>query len=355
VRTIRGRYYDGRTASVRIVTVLATPGELILRDAGDQALVARWPIVELGVLGDSEHEAVPLLVRANQAERLVIEDADDRLALARDVPEIARLGAPKPAAGLRILKFGGALVAAIALFWGGLETASDAVAPLVPFGLQARLGETVFAQLVGAHPLCTGKDGLRALDGFANRLAVEGDYDHPIAVRVVKGGPVNAFTLPGGILVLYSDLIDLVTDGDELGGVIAHEVGHAVHYHPMQMLARQFGVEQILKTTTGGYSELGTLGSGGQLLLAMRNGRGFEREADATGIRLLERLGLRADGMARFFGQLMKLQPIDPAKVAGILSDHPPTAERIEATRRPATGAPDFAEADWKAVREVCR
>ena len=352
--TIRGRYYDGKTAQAREVTVVATPGEVVLRDAASAALVARWPIVELGVLGDSEHEAVPLLVRRNEEARLAIEDAAQRQALGNAVPEIARLGARRPSAAGRILQFGAGLVVAIALFWAGLQAGGDALAPLVPQALQARLGENVYAGLVGKRPLCEGRAGLAAVNLFAGRLAAQAGYDRPISVRVVKGGPINAFTLPGGIVILYSALIDRAADGNELGGVIAHEIGHAVHYHPIKGLARQYGTEQILKAITGGYSDIGTLGSGGSLLLALRNGRQFEREADSTGVALLEGLGLRADGMSRFFEELLKSEPHDPAAVGGIWSDHPPTAERVAATRRAPIGAPDFTEADWQAIRTMC-
>lgn len=353
--TIRGRYYDGKSAAVRTVTVRATPGELILRDAGDESLIARWPIVELRVLGDAEHEAIPLLVRGNDPARLVIAAPADRGALAAEVPEIARLGAVRPAGLQRILQFGAALAAALVLVWVGVDQGSVALAPLVPYGLQSRLGESIYRQLAGGRELCRGKEGLAALTGFANRLASVAEYDNAIQIRVLHGGPVNAFTLPGGIIVLYSDMIDRMDDANELGGVLAHEIGHAVHYHPMQALARQYGAEQILKAATGGYADLGTLQSGGTLLLAMRNGRAFEREADATGVALLERLGLRADGMARFFEGLLKSEPKDAAATAGILSDHPPTQERIDTTRRPPTGAPDFTEKDWQSIRAICR
>jgi beta-barrel assembly-enhancing protease len=155
-------------------------------------------------------------------------------------------------------------------------------------------------------------------------------------------------------MIMYSDLIRDASDSEEVAGVVAHEIGHTVNYHPIKGLARQFGLELLLQQLTGGYSETGTLGSGGGLLLALRNGRGFEREADATGIRLLEKLGLRADGMSRFFQKLLDHQPADPAKALGIWSDHPPTSERIAATRRTAAGKPAFTPQQWLALREVC-
>ena len=44
----------------------------------------------------------------------------------------------------------------------------------------------------------------------------------------------------------------------------------------------------------------------------------------------------------------------DAAEAAGIWSSHPPTKERIEATKRPATGREPFTPAEWKALRAVC-
>ena len=170
----------------------------------------------------------------------------------------------------------------------------------------------------------------------------------------MKGGPVNAFTLPGGILVFYSDLIDRARDGNEVAGVLAHEMGHVMHYHAIKGLARQYGMDQLLKSMTGGFSDLGTVGQGGSLLLALRNGRSFERDADATGVGLLQKLGLRADGVAGFFEHMLEDQPRDPASAIGIWSSHPPTAERIAANRRPATGKPAFSDAEWTALRAVC-
>ena len=107
---------------------------------------------------------------------------------------------------------------------------------------------------------------------------------------------------------------------------------------------------------SGGYSDLlNTLTSGGNLLLALRNGRAFERDADATGVALLEKLGVRGDGIASFFEQMMEKEPKDMAAAAGVWSSHPPTAERIAATRRPASGKPAISDAQWRALRNVCK
>lgn len=350
------RYYDGETARVHDVSVRATANELVIFGLADASILARWPVGELAVLGDIEHEAVPPVVRRGGEGRLLVEDPALRRELAGLVPQLAPLAAPAPAGGRRIAALGSALVALVGLFWLVVDYGTEYAAPLLPYGLQVNLGEAVFDELTADKELCHGEAGLKALNGLANRLAEAAGYPHEIAVHVVEGGPVNAFTLPGGILVFYSDLIEQAKDSSQVAGVLAHEIGHVVHYHPTKGLVRQYGIDLLTKLVSGGYNDLlGTLGSGGNVLLALRNGRAFEREADTTGVRLLEKLEVRADGISSFFEQMMAREPKDMAAAAGIWSSHPPTAERIEATRRPSTGRPAFSDAEWRAVRNVCR
>ena len=350
----RVRYYDGVTADALDVAVRPSKLELVISRAEGIDVVARWPIGEIKIMGDSEHEAVPPLARGD--ERLMVEDAELRRQISLAVPQLAGLGAAKPSAGGRIAIFGTTFAALLGLFWVGIDFGSEYAAGLVPYPLQARLGNSVMKEIIAGHQTCTNPAGLAAINGLANRLAKAADYGHPVKVTIIRGGPVNAFTLPGGILVVYSDLIDQAKDSSQVAGVVAHEIGHAVHYHPMKGLARQYGVDLMVKLVSGGYSDLlNTLTSGGNLLLALRNGRAFERDADATGVALLEKLGVRADGIASFFEQMMEKEPKDMAAVAGVWSSHPPTAERIAATKRPASGRPAFTDAEWKALRGVCK
>jgi len=353
---VRARFYDGETAEVHEVSVRTTTAELVMFRLADASLVARWPIAELAVLGDAQHEAAPPVVRKGSEARLVIEDPDLRRELAGLVPQLAPLVTAPGSAGRRIAGFGAALVALVGLFWLAVDYGTEYIAPILPYSLQVALGESVFDELTGQKEQCHGEAGLEALNGLANRLAEAAGYPHEITVHVVKGGPVNAYTLPGGILVFYGDLIGQARDSAQVAGVMAHEIGHVVHFHPTKGLLRQYGIDLLTKLVTGGYSDtVSTLASGGNVLLALRNGRAFERQADATGVALLEKLGLRADGVSSFFEQMRETQPTDFAAAAGIWSSHPPTADRIEATRRPATGRPAFTDAEWQAVRDVCK
>lgn len=349
------RYYDGESAGVQEVMLRVTTSELVIYRPADSSIVARWPVADLSVLGDSQHEAVPpVTVRGSEA-RLAIEDLAWRKQLASLVPALKPLALEPVKVAPRLGAYSLAIVALIGLFWSAIEYGTGYAAPLLPYSWQVKLGETVLDQLIADEEECTGKAGLAAINRLANDLAKEAGYKHEVTVHVVKGGPVNAFTLPGSILVFYSDLIDQATS-TQVAGVLAHEIGHVVHYHPTKGLVRAYGIDLLIRLLSGGYSDvLSTFGTGGTALLAMRNGRAFEREADETGVRLLEKGGLRADGVSTFFEQMLKTKPGDAAQEAGIWSSHPPTQERIAATKRPPSGKLPFSTAEWQALKNVCK
>lgn len=354
--TTPARYYDGETAHVLEVGVRPTAGELVIFRPADSSIVARWPVGETAVLGDGSHEGAPPVVRLGGEARLVIEDPEQRRQLAALMPHLGALGEVPAPAGRRIAMLGASLAVLVAAFWGVVDYGTEYAAPWLPHSLQVRLGETVYAELVADKDECHGKRGLAAINELANDLARAAGYPHEVTVHVIEGGPVNAFTLPGGILVFYSDLFEQAKNSSQVAGVLAHEIGHVVHHHPVKGVVRAYGLDLLAKLVSGGYSDfLNSLTSGGNMLLAMRNGRAFEREADATGVALLEKLGLRADGISGFFEQMLEKEPKDAASAAGIWSSHPPTRERVEMTKRPPIGRPAFSTADWKALREVCK
>ncbi|MFO1087245.1 MAG: M48 family metallopeptidase [Reyranellaceae bacterium] len=352
----RARFYDGVTAQVHGADVRTTGTELVIFRRADTFVLARWPIADVFVLGDVEHEGAPAVACKGSDARLVTDDMELRRQLVQLIPTLAKLVTPPAPAGGRVAMFAASMAVLLAAFWFAVDYGSEYAAPLLPNSLQAKLGESVYDEITADKEECHGKAGLAAINGLANRLAKAAGYEHPITVHVVAGGPVNAFTLPGGILVFFSDLIDQAKDGSQVAGVLAHEIGHAVHYHPTKGLVRQFGIDLMLKLASGGVSDVvGALGTGGSLLLALRNGRAFERDADATGVALLEKLQIRADGIASFFEQIMEKESTDMAAAAGIWSSHPPTKERIAATKRPAVGRPAFTDAEWRALRNVCK
>jgi len=147
---------------------------------------------------------------------------------------------------------------------------------------------------------------------------------------LVEDRTPNAFTIPGGKIYIHTGLLEFVHDGDELAGVIAHEIGHAYERHPTKNLSRAYGMQflanLLLQNNQSNVKNV-LVSLSGQGILSKYT-RDDEREADDIGYLLLNRAGFRTDGLLRFLEQLQQIDrgghPIP------FLSTHPPTAERIE-------------------------
>ena len=364
---MQARFYDGVRPVAWPVTVKATAAELTAA-MPDGRVIVRWPTAEVDVASDSEHEPHAILVCARQpGTRLAIEDDTVRQSLAELGGKLARAANRRPRIVPALSGVAAAILATVGAMMFAAEKLPNVVAPWVPHAWQSSLGSSVVAAMTSDMRKCTGVEGQQALQKMVDRLQQVSTYERRIEVTVVQTPIVNAFAVPGGKLIVFYGLIDKASGPEEVAGVIAHEVGHVVHYHSMQALLHAYGFDMILKLVTGGYSsDVSTLGGAGGVLLALRHSREAEREADRTALDLMDKVGMRADGLSTFFGKLLEMQnrpgrkapegkQRDAAEEAGILSTHPPTRERLEATKRPATGTPAMSAREWQGLRTICR
>src|SRR5438034_2873578 len=70
---------------------------------------------------------------------------------------------------------------------------------------------------------------------FVNRvgqnLVRNSDAMVPFSFQVVEGEAPNAFALPGGFVFVYTGLIKLASEEDELAAAMAHEIAHVAARH----------------------------------------------------------------------------------------------------------------------------
>jgi predicted Zn-dependent protease len=363
------RFYDGLHPTAHEVALRASSAEVVAMLA-DGRIVARWPVPEIEVVSDPWQEPHALMVCPRQpGARLAVEDPGYREALAVLGANMSR-AAPRRT---RVTPVLGALVAALVVTIGAMalliEKAPDAVAPYVPHAMERRIGAAVVTAMQGDSQTCEKADGVAALQRLVDRFQVASGYQQKVSVRIIdmyettlvggrerKRRVVNAFAAPGGHMVVMSGLLERADGPEELAGVMAHEMGHIVHRHSVKALLRAYGFGLVTKLVVGGFSsDVSSVADAGGLLLALRHSREAEREADRTALQLLDKTGMRADGLARFFGKILDEQKgKDSAQQMGVFSTHPPTNERIEMTTRPATGAPAMSAREWQALRTVC-
>ena len=60
-------------------------------------------------------------------------------------------------------------------------------------------------------------------------------------VVVVNGDMANAFTLPGGTILILNGMLRLTSSSDELAGIVAHEMGHIQHRDALAATSRAVG------------------------------------------------------------------------------------------------------------------
>jgi Zn-dependent protease with chaperone function len=251
-------------------------------------------------------------------------------------------------------------VAGLAACALGIDQAPRLLAPLVPQALADKLGAGVEAALTtgGAGRRCSSADGQRALDQLAARLGTAAvGLDRTPSVGVIDGATVNAFALPGRRILVMRGLIDAAEDGDELAGVLAHEMGHIAHRDPMKSLLRAAGLSAVAAALGLGDGGVASSASLARAVATAAYGRAAETQADAAAIETLRRADLRADGLGRFFRLLERheAEPGGSGQPLTWLSDHPLTAEREARVAQPSDGAPAMTGAEWSALRRICR
>ena len=149
----------------------------------------------------------------------------------------------------------------------------------------------------------------------------------------MKDRSVNAFAAPGGHVVVLSGLIDEAKSGDEVAGVLAHEIAHVIHRHPMESLVRAMGLAVLAEALSGD----GLGGTAAMLLAVTAYSR--EAEADATAVALLEAAGYDPLGLTDFFGRMAGEEKRSGAGlIPSYLSTHPPSEARVRMIDNLAAG-----------------
>jgi len=233
----------------------------------------------------------------------------------------------------------GLLVLAIGLTWLLKDPLVAYAADKIPPSMEKKIGETAFAQhTMGRNLLDTDEIEASVDELIAPLIEAIGSERYEFKCHVLEDASVNAFALPGGIMVLHTGLIAKAESSEEILGVLAHELAHVTEQHSMRGLIQAAGMTLVLTATLGDVGGLaGVLVNNSALLLRMSFSREKESEADEVGMDFLVKAGVDPRGMVRFFERLkeieeeMREESDTELEVPGLelLSTHPATEQRI--------------------------
>ena len=145
---------------------------------------------------------------------------------------------------------------------------------------------------------------------------------------------VNAFALPGGQVFITLGLYEKLRDEAELAGVLGHEVGHVIHRHSAEQMAKgQLGA--ALSQAVGVAASDGNDGGQRAAMIAamvnqmvqLRYGRQDESESDRYGIDAMDSAGYDPKAMLEVM-EILK-QASGSQRPPEWLSSHPLPETRI--------------------------
>jgi Zn-dependent protease with chaperone function len=217
------------------------------------------------------------------------------------------------------------LVLVVLIGWWQSDRITAWIAGRVSMETEVGIGERALAQLELEHELTQEGVAARTVADIGARLTRGSRYAYRWYVSDDK--EVNAYALPGGIVVVNKGMIDEVESAEELAGVLAHEVQHIERRHTLQQMIASAGWAAVLAVVLGDVSAITAIVI--HQLGNLRNSRKLEAEADAEGMKALARAGIPLGGMATLFRRLHVDEKKRGGDGPGLLSSHPATEERI--------------------------
>lgn len=336
-------YFDGQSSRAWQVTARLEQAELIV--AGEHlAQPRRYPLEQLQWPERTRAGSKVLKLPDGGSLHAHDDDAWHRLGQAQGMIESPVVRWQQ--SGWRIfLSLILIVVLGAGIFRWGVPLAARAVLVVVPEQVDEAIGRQAFKQIDEQFFKPTELDeGIRGeltdrLNQLVTTSAAYAIHEVPryrLEFRRSRFGP-NAFALPGGIIVLTDELVELA-DGnhDMVLGVLAHELGHVVHRHGMRGVSQSLLGAILLAVVVGDSSSL--IASAPLLLGSMAYTRDLEREADDHAIEMLRENGISPAVMAEFFRRIADLTDErdedqdtgDHARELGLLfSSHPGARERI--------------------------
>jgi predicted Zn-dependent protease len=130
--------------------------------------------------------------------------------------------------------------------------------------------------------------------------------------NVLRSRQINAFCLPAGKVAVFTGLLRVVANDDQLATVLSHEIAHALAHHANERITR---------------SESGQV----NWLFNKAYDRQQESEADHIGLFLMTFAGYDPDETVAFWQRMQQAQR--GGELPEILSDHPSDRRRIEQLR----------------------
>ena len=203
---------------------------------------------------------------------------------------------------------------------------------------EIEMGKSFHQELLKQYQLSRDLKDLAWVERVGRTVAQVSDrQDYAYHFFVIEKDELNAFTLPGGNIYIYTGLLHKLKNDDQLAAVLAHEIGHCAAKHVVKKYQAAMSYDLIGNII---FSQVGSEGAG-QLaqmsassimqLIFSSYSRHDEFEADHIGIKYMIKAHYRPQGMIETF-EILEAESKGP-DVPLILRSHPFIKDRIAAVK----------------------
>lgn len=209
---------------------------------------------------------------------------------------------------------------------------------------EAEMGKQAAEEIEKQFDVLDDPEALATIVGIVRRLAPHTqrpalDYQS----KILAGGGINAFSLPGGYICVTQDLLEAVESEDELAAVIGHEMGHICCGHGLDLARREAKMSNkvmlgVLAAVLAGddVDPSTVIVLGNLIVTGLLSGysQQAELEADSNAVIYLQRAGYHPVAMLTVIEGLARMALTRPHIELGIFKTHPYPQERARAIRR---------------------
>lgn len=288
-------------------------------------------------LGGFNHDDLFLIWEDANGERWAVQPAtqDDILIVEKTAPVFLKPQMKKWHSRKRGIHFvwwtlgslTATVVLSVTLLWVYSDETVGWIANKISTERELALGESLLEQIKASDDIVESGLAVKTVSEIGNKLTKDSRYHYQWFIK--KDKTMNAFALPGGIVIVHSGLIAKSANADELAGVLAHEVQHIEQRHTLKSMIKSLGWATALMVV------LGDVNTATAVIIHqvgnMYFSRDLESEADRLGFQALLKARIEPQSMVTMFEKLDK-QP--NANLPEWISTHPETKQRIKAIQQ---------------------
>ena len=326
-----GKYFNGKSSAGFPARISFNMGavDIVYEDSSQQSFTEHWDVEKIHQNDFASTERVHLKYGDYPHQYLEVNDTTFADALRNAYPT-AKF---HQSAYHYVFRSGVKGLLALCVILAGLfallylvviPTVAEHFAATMPIAWEKEIGDIFYDKIVSEESIDTANT--QRMNAFFKQLHYKSDYD--IQIAVVNDKTVNAFSLSGGKMVVYTGILRSMNSYQELAALLSHEYSHVVLKHTTRNIFRSLSSYMFISILVGDASGISAvIIQNANKLKQLGYSRQLEEDADKNGLKLMEAQHINPTGMTDLFTALKKDE--GDLSVPQFLSTHPLTVGRI--------------------------